>query len=58
MSKLINLPVTSLVLSTNSATTSNALNTSFGQIINAGTFSTLGAKTGYRKIQGVLRINF
>lgn len=37
----------------------NALNTSFAQIVNsAGLGGTIGAKTGYRKIQAVLRINF
>ena len=36
----------------------NALNTSFGQILNATGFSTIGAKTGYRKVQAVLRFNF
>jgi len=36
----------------------NALNTSFGQILNAVGFSTIGAKTGYRRVQGVLRFNF
>jgi hypothetical protein len=36
----------------------NALNTTFGQILNATGFSTIGAKTGYRKIQGVLRFSF
>jgi Carboxypeptidase regulatory-like domain len=36
----------------------NALNTTFGQIINATGFSTIGAKTGYRKVQGTLRFNF
>jgi len=36
----------------------NALNTTFGQILNATGFSTIGAKTGYRKVQGVLRFSF
>jgi hypothetical protein len=36
----------------------NALNTTFGQILNATGFSTVGAKTGFRKIQGMLRLNF
>jgi hypothetical protein len=36
----------------------NALNTSFGQILNATGFTTIGAKTGYRKIQAALRFNF
>jgi len=36
----------------------NALNTSFGQILNATGFSTIGAKTGYRKVQMGLRFSF
>jgi hypothetical protein len=36
----------------------NALNTSFGQILNATGFTTIGAKTGYRKVQVALRFNF
>jgi hypothetical protein len=40
------------------SSTTNALNTTFGQILNATGFSTIGAKTGYRKIQGVVRFNF
>jgi hypothetical protein len=36
----------------------NALNSTFGQILNATGFSTVGAKTGFRKIQGMLRVNF
>jgi len=36
----------------------NALNSTFGQIINATGFSTVGAKTGYRKAQAVLRFTF
>jgi hypothetical protein len=38
--------------------TTNALNTSFGQILNATGFSTIGAKTGYRKVQAQLRFSF
>ena len=36
----------------------NALNTSFGQILNAIGFSTIGAKTGYRKVQAVASVQF
>ena len=36
----------------------NALNTSFGQILNATGFSTIGAKTGYRKVQAGVRFSF
>ena len=34
----------------------NVLNTSFGQIINATGFSTIGAKTGYRRVQAVTSV--
>jgi hypothetical protein len=36
----------------------NALNTNFGQIINGGTFSVIGAKTGFRKVQAMVRFDF
>ena len=38
--------------------TTNTLNTTFGQILNATGFSTLGAKTGSRQVQAVLRVTF
>jgi hypothetical protein len=40
------------------APSAGVLNTSFGQIINATGFSTIGAKTGYRRVQASLRFNF
>jgi len=40
------------------APSGGVLNTSFGQIINATGFSTIGAKTGYRRVQASLRFNF
>ena len=58
-SNVLNHPVPNtpqLSLAPSAAT--NALNTSFGQILNATGFSTIGAKTGYRKVQAVLRFNF
>jgi hypothetical protein len=58
-SNVLNHPVPNtpqLSLAPSAAT--NALNTSFGQVLNATGFSTIGAKTGYRKIQAVLRFNF
>jgi hypothetical protein len=36
----------------------NALNTNFGQILNGGTFSVVGAKTGFRKVQAMVRFDF
>ena len=36
----------------------NALNTNFGQILNGGTFSVIGAKTGFRKVQAMVRFDF
>jgi len=58
-SNVLNHPVANtpqLSLAPSAAT--NALNTSFGQILNATGFSTVGAKTGYRRVQAVLRFNF
>ncbi|HTG73772.1 MAG TPA: hypothetical protein VMB70_08380, partial [Terriglobia bacterium] len=58
-SNVLNHPVANtpqLSLAPSAAT--NALNTSFGQILNATGFSTIGAKTGYRRVQAVLRFNF
>ena len=51
-SNVLNHPIPNtpqLSLAPSAAT--NALNTSFGQILNATGFSTIGAKTGYRKVQ-------
>jgi hypothetical protein len=58
-SNVLNHPVPNtpqLSLAPSAAT--NALNTSFGQILNATGFSTVGAKTGYRKVQVGLRFSF
>ena len=58
-SNVLNHPIPNtpqLSLAPSAAT--NALNTSFGQILNATGFSTIGAKTGYRKVQAGVRFTF
>jgi hypothetical protein len=58
-SNVLNHPVPNTPqLSLAPSATTNALNTSFGQILNATGFSTIGAKTGYRRVQASLRFNF
>ena len=50
-------PLSNVTLAPSAAT--NTLNTTFGQILNATGFSTLGAKkTGSRQVQAVVRVTF
>jgi len=58
-SNVLNHPIPNtpqLSLAPSAAT--NALNTSFGQILSATGFSTVGAMTGFRKVQAGVRFNF
>jgi hypothetical protein len=58
-SNVLNHPSASTPMLSLAPSAGGILNTTFGQILNGGGLAgTVGAKTGYRKLQGVLRINF